>query len=109
MRYDYLVAIRVPDPNRAAANDLVVQATGNPADAISFGCEITDGVQTQWVAQIPMREQYFQQLDGWKAQFGGDYAIMRQWLDNEWVTFGDVYNWLAQSGFSVIEVDNGTD
>lgn len=108
MRYDYFVAMRIPDASRVAANDLVAQITGNPADENSFVCQITDGAEVQWASQIPMREQYFQQLDAWKAQFGGDFAIMHQWLGGQWVVFSDIWTWLAQSGFTVVEVNDGT-
>jgi hypothetical protein len=109
MRYDYFVAIRIPDASRDAANALVASLTGNPADEHTFVRQATNGVETQWVTQLPMREQYFAMLDDFRAQLGGEFAIMSQRLDGVWVQFGDIWSWLAQAGYSVIEDGDGTD
>jgi hypothetical protein len=107
--FDYRVAIRIPDVSREAANQAVASLTGDPVDLQTFATQITDGVEFQWLSVVWMREQYFLMLDDFRAQLGGEYAIMAQKLGGEWVTFGDVHAWLAQAGFTVVEVDNGAD
>jgi hypothetical protein len=107
--FDYRVAIRIPDESRDAANQIVVGLTGNPVDLQTFSTQITNGNETQWLSLVWMREQYFLMLEDFREQLGGEYAIMAQKLDGVWVQFGDVYEWLAQAGFSVVEVEDGID
>jgi hypothetical protein len=104
--YDYRVAIRVPDASRDAANQTVAGITGNPVDLQTFSTQITDGAETQWLSEVWMREEYFLMLDDFRAQLGGDYAIMAHRLDGVWVQFGEVLSWAAQAGFSVVTDDN---
>jgi hypothetical protein len=103
-QFDYRVAIRVPEASRDAANHAVADITGNPSDLQTFSCQITDGSETQYLAEVWMRAQYFAMLDDFRAQLGGDYAAMSRRVDGRWVKLGDIWDWVEQAGFYQVEV-----
>jgi hypothetical protein len=104
--FDYRVAIRVPEASRDGANQQVAAITGNAQDLQTFSTRITDGSEVQYLSEVWMREQYFAQLDDFREQLGGEYAIMSQRLDGVWVQFGEIWGWVAQAGFSAVTEDN---
>jgi hypothetical protein len=104
--YDYRVAIRVPEASRDAANQTVADITGNPVDLQTFSTRITDGAEVQYLSELWMREQYFALLDDFRAQLGGEFAIMAHRLDGVWVEFGQVLAWAEQAGFYLVEGDD---
>jgi hypothetical protein len=100
--YEYLVALRVPDASRGAANSLAAEITGMPSDLSTFSCEVTDGDDTHWVTQIPMRAQYFAALPGLRDDLGGDFAAMAHRVDGRWVQLDSVWDWVHRSGFRAV-------
>jgi hypothetical protein len=101
--YEYLVALRVPDTSKDRANSLAADFTGIPSDMETFSCEITDGTESHWVTQIPMRAQYFALLPGFKVELGGDFAVMSQRVDGRWVQLDSIWEWVHRSGFKAVE------
>jgi hypothetical protein len=102
MSFQHWVAMRIPFEAKDAASQIVAQATGNPADLATFLCQITDGEDVQWLTQIPMRTQYFEQLPAFQAQIGGEYALMAQRVDGRWVQLDSVWDWVHRSGFRAV-------
>jgi hypothetical protein len=105
-QFDYRVAIRVPGSSRDAANQAVADITGNPVDLHTFGCQITDGEQIQWLSEVWMRAQYFDQLPAFQDALGGEYAPMAHRVDGRWVQLDSVWDWVNRAGFYAVESDD---
>jgi hypothetical protein len=86
------VMLAVPDLAREAANMMVVDETGNPADIYSFGVQCQSEGETWWACRMPIGPDVFAKLPAMAEVTGGVYEVVRAY-DNaseyEYMTFDE--------------------
>jgi hypothetical protein len=70
----YHVALMVPPESREAANMIVRDTTGNPADINSFTVELSQG---WWACTLPISPENFERLPQIQSAIGGHYEVLR--------------------------------
>lgn len=70
----YHVALMVPGGSREAANMIVRDTTGNPADINSFTVALSGG---WWGCTLPMSPQNFERLPDIQSAIGGHFEVLR--------------------------------
>jgi hypothetical protein len=79
-QYRCHVALMVPDASQQAANMIVRDTTGNPADIHSFSIECTDEHgATWWACQMPMTHPNYARLPEIQVVVGGHYELLREY------------------------------